>query len=106
MWTLRYKGDIQSYFTSLRALNLLAKVTGEPLQDMVNWVILSEIMYMRFAQNRAIFTEDKPFLLATYEAGRQAEMEKSLLKHIEGTTRSQGSYTNSKESGKKGNKIR
>jgi len=62
-------------------------------------------MHMRFAQNRGIFTEDKPFLLATYEAGRQVEMEKSLLKHIEGTTPSQGSSTNSKESRKKGTKI-
>jgi hypothetical protein len=91
MWTLRYKGDIKAYFTSFRALNLLAKATGEPLQDMVNRAMPSEILHMRFAHNFGIFTEDEPFLDATYEAGRQVELEKSLLKHTEGTSRVQTS---------------
>ena len=36
MCALRYQGDAKAYLTSFRALNRLAKTTGEAMQDMVN----------------------------------------------------------------------
>ena len=70
MSALHYKGDIKVYLTAFRALNIHARVTGEALQNKVNLALPLEIIDMRFAQNPRLFTEDEPFLVATYEAGR------------------------------------
>jgi hypothetical protein len=83
MWTLRYKGDIKAYLTSFRALNLLAKSSGEPLQDMINRALPIEILHMRFSHHAGIFTDDEIFLQATYEAGKQVELEKRVTKSRE-----------------------
>jgi len=77
---LHYKGDIKAYLTAFRALNIHAQVTGEALQSKVNVALLLEIIDMRFAQNPRLFTEDEPFLVATYEAGRHWENRNLLAK--------------------------
>jgi len=40
----------------------------------------AEILTMRFSQNPRPFTEDEPFLLATYKAGRHVEVLQAVLK--------------------------
>ena len=80
MSALRYKGDIKGYLTAFRALNIHAWVTGEALQNKVNLALPLEIIDMRFAQNPRLFTEDEPFLVATYEAGRHWENRNLLAK--------------------------
>jgi len=80
MWALRYEGDIESYFTTFRALNHHAKVNGVPLQYMIDQAMPEDIIDMRFAHNPGVFREDEPFLRATYEAGRSVERLKALLK--------------------------
>jgi len=102
MWALQYKGDIKAYLTSFRALNLLAKSSGEPLQDMINRALPLEILHMRFSRYTGIFTDDELFLDATYEAGKQVELEKSIVKSKEapGSAPGSDSNRNSKEPGK------
>jgi hypothetical protein len=97
MWALRYKGDIKAYLTSFRALNLFAKSSGEPLQDMINRALPIEILHMRFSQYTGIFTEDEVFLQATYEAGKQVELEKRVIKsrEVPGTAPVSGSQDSS-----------
>jgi len=80
MWALRYEGDIKSYFTTFRALNLHAKVNGVPLQHMIDQAMPEDIIDMRFAHNPSVFRDDEPFLRATYEAGRSVERLKALQK--------------------------
>jgi hypothetical protein len=99
MWALRYKGDIKAYLTSFRAQNRLAKSTGEAMQDMVNRALPTELIHMRFARSAGTFTNDEAFLQATFEAGRQVEMEKNVIKRHE-MLGSQSSSGNSKGSGK------
>jgi len=62
------------------ALNIHVRVTGEALQSKVNVAVLLEIIDMRFAQNPCLFTEDEPFLVATYKAGRHWENRNLLAK--------------------------
>jgi hypothetical protein len=100
---LRYKGDIKAYLTAFRALNIHARVNGEALQNKVNLALPLEIIDMRFAQNPHLFTEDEPFLVATYEAGRHWENRNLLMKEkaaIERGSGGQSSNTSSKGSGK------
>ena len=78
--TLRYKGDIKAYLTAFRALNIHARVTGEALQSKVNVALPLEIIDLCFAQNPCLFTEEEPFLVATYEAGRHWENRNLLVK--------------------------
>jgi hypothetical protein len=66
----------------------------------VNLALPLEIIDMRFAQNPHLFTEDKPFLVATYEAGRHWENRNLLAK--EKATIERGSGTNSQISSTKG----
>jgi hypothetical protein len=101
MWALRYKGDIKAYVTSFRALNRLAKSTGEAMQDMVNKALPTDIVHMRFARSAGTFTDDDTFWHATFEAGRQVELEKNVIKRHESVPMgSQGSSGNSKGPGK------
>jgi len=65
---LRYQGDIRSYMTEFRALNLYARATGESLQEKVNLAIPESVMDMRFAHYLEDFTDDEGFLQATYQA--------------------------------------
>lgn len=100
---LRYKGDIKAYLTAFRALNIHARVTGEALQSKVNMALPLEIIDMRFAQNPRLFTEDEPFLVATYEAGRHWENRNLLAKEKTAVERGTGSGNHSstgKASGK------
>jgi hypothetical protein len=97
---LRYKGDIKAYLTAFRALNIHARVTGEALQNKVNLALPLEIIDMRFAQNPHLFTEDEPFLVATYEAGRHWENRNLLVKEKAAIER--GSGMGGQNSGTKG----
>jgi hypothetical protein len=92
---LRYKGDIKAYLTAFRALNIHARVTGEALQNKVNLALPLEIIDMRFAQNPHLFTEDEPFLVATYEAGRHWENRNLLAKEKAAIERGSGTGTQS-----------
>jgi len=80
LWQLRYAGDIRAYFTEFKALNRYAQATGEGLQEKINLAMTSEILCMRFAQNRGTFADDEGFMEATYEAGLQVEELKALEK--------------------------
>ena len=75
---LRYQGDIRSYMTEFRALNLYARATGESLQEKVNLAIPESVMDMRFAHYLEDFTDDEAFLQATYQAALQVEKKKAL----------------------------
>jgi len=97
---LRYKGDIKAYLTAFRALNIHARVTGEALQSKVNVALPLEIIDMCFAQNPRLFTEDEPFLVATYEAGRHWENRNLLAK--EKAASEWGSRTGSQNATSKG----
>jgi len=97
---LRYKGDIKAYLMAFRALNIHAQVTGEVLQSKVNVALPLEIIDMRFAQNPRLFTEDEPFLVATYEAGRHWENRNLLAKEKAASER--GSGTGNQNSTQKG----
>ena len=97
---LRYKGDIKAYLTAFRALNIHARVTGEALQSKVNVALPLEIIDIRFAQNPRLFTEDEPFLVATYEAGRYRE-NRNLLAKVKAATE-RGSRTGSQNATSKG----
>jgi len=77
---LKYTGDIQAYFTELRALNRYAQATGEGLQEKVNIAMTSEILRMRFAHYKGGFVDDNDFMEATYQAGLQVEEMKALEK--------------------------
>jgi hypothetical protein len=106
MSALRYKGNIKAYMTTLRALNLRAHATGEPLMALVDKAMPDSIIDMRFAQNPVIFSEDDPFLRATYEAGRHVERRDDRKKERErqgngnGGSGGPSSSGSSKESGK------
>jgi len=97
---LRYKGDIKAYLMAFGALNIHARVTGEALQSKVNVALPLEIIDMRFAQNPRLFTEDEPFLVATYEAGRYRE-NRNLLAKVKAATE-RGSRTGSQNATSKG----
>jgi len=43
---LKYQGDIRSYMTEFRALNLYAHATGESLQEKVNLAMPESVMNM------------------------------------------------------------
>ena len=75
---------------AFRALNIHARVMGEALQSKVNVALPLEIIDMRFAQNPRLFTEDEPFLVATYEAGRHWEIRNLLAKEKAASERGSG----------------
>ena len=75
---LKYHGDIRSYMTEFRALNLYARATGESLQEMVNLAMPESVMDMRFTHYLEDFADDKGFLQATYQAALQVEKKKAL----------------------------
>jgi len=75
---LKYQGDIRSYMTEFRALNLYARATGESLQEKVNLAMPESVMDMRFAHYLEDFADDEGFLQATYQAALQVEKKKAL----------------------------
>jgi hypothetical protein len=75
---LRYKGDIKSYFTEFRTLNLIAGATGQGLQEKIDLAMPDEILDMRAAQFKGILSTDEEFLTATEEAGLHVERTKAL----------------------------
>ena len=75
---LRYQGDIRSYMTEFRALNLYACATAESLQEKVNLAMPESVMDMRFTHYLEDFADDEGFLQATYQAALQVEKKKAL----------------------------
>jgi hypothetical protein len=75
---LRYKGDIRSYFTEFRTLNLIAGATGQGLQEKIDLAMPDEILDMRAVQFKGILSTDEEFLTATEEAGLHVERTKAL----------------------------
>jgi len=75
---LRYSGDIRAYMTEFRALNNLARATGESLQEKIDLAMPEAVIDMRFAQYLGEFADDEGFLHATYQAALQVERKKAL----------------------------
>jgi len=75
---LKYQGDIRSYMTEFRALNLYAHAKGESLQEKVNLAMPESVIDMRFAHYLEDFADDEGFLQATYQAALQVEKKKAL----------------------------
>jgi len=75
---LRYKGDIKTYFTEFRALNVYAQATGEGLREKIDQAMPDSILDMHFAHYMEEFIDDEHFLTATYNAGLHTERRKAL----------------------------
>jgi len=75
---LRYSGDIRAYMTEFRALNNLARATGESLQEKIDLAMPEAVIDMRFAHYPGEFADDEGFLHATYQVVLQVERKKAL----------------------------
>jgi len=75
---LKYNGDIRAYMTAFRALNNLARATGESLQEKIDLAMPEGVIDMRFAHYLGEFADDEGFLQATYQAALQVERKKAL----------------------------
>jgi len=75
---LKYNGDIRAYMTEFRALNNLARATGESLQEKIDLAMPEAVIDMRFAHYLGEFADDEGFLHATYQAALQVERKKAL----------------------------
>jgi len=75
---LRYNGDIRAYMTEFRALNNLARASGESLQEKIDLAMPEAVIDMRFAHYLGEFADDEGFLHATYQAALQVERKKAL----------------------------
>jgi len=75
---LNYNGDIQAYMTEFRALNNLARATGDSLQEKIDLAMPEAVIDMRFAHYLGEFADDEGFLQATYQAALQVERKKAL----------------------------
>jgi len=75
---LKYSGDIRAYMTEFRALNNLARATGESLQEKIDLAMPEAVIDMRFAHYLGEFADDEGFLQATYQAALQVERKKAL----------------------------
>ena len=75
---LKYQGDIRSYMTEFRALNLYTRAMEERLQEKVNLAMPESVMDMRFAHYLEDFADDEGFLQATFQAALQVEKKKVL----------------------------
>jgi len=75
---LRYSGDIRAYMTEFRALNNLARATGESLQEKIDLAMPEAVIDMRFAHYLGEFVDDEGFMHATYHAALQVERKKAL----------------------------
>jgi len=75
---LRYSRDIWAYMTEFRALNNLARATGESLQEKIDLAVPKAVIDMRFAHYLGEFADDEGFLHATYQAALQVERKKAL----------------------------
>lgn len=80
MWALEYRGDIQAYMTSFRSLNMIARATGEPLQDIVNQAMTTDIVDMCFNQHTEPYEDDEDFLETVLRAGNHVERRDALKK--------------------------
>jgi len=91
---LRYGGDIRAYMTEFRALNNLARATGESLQEKIDLAMPEAVIDMQFAHHLGEFADDEGLLHATYQAALQVERKKALKQakeQIRGQTGSSGS---------------
>jgi len=75
---LRYKGDINAYFTEFRALNVYAQATSEGLREKIDLAMPDSILDICFAHYMEEFVDDEHFLMATYNAGLHVEWRKAL----------------------------
>jgi len=101
---LRYTGDIRAYVTEFRALNNLARATGESLQEKIDLAMPEAVIDMRFAHYLGEFADDEGFLYATYQAALQVERKKALKQakeQMRGQTGSTGSGRTEKKEDKK-----
>jgi len=101
---LRYSGDIWAYMTEFRALNNLARATGESLQEKIDLAMPEAVIDMRFANYLREFANDEGFLHATYQAALQVKRKKALKQakeQIRGQTGNSGSGRTEKKEDKR-----
>ena len=75
---LRYKGDINAYFTEFRALNVYTRATGVGLREKIDQAMPDNILNLHFTHYMEEFVDDEHFLAATYNAGLHMERRKAL----------------------------
>jgi len=101
---LRYSGDIRAYMTEFRALNNLARATGESLQEKIDLAMPEAVIDMRFAHYLGEFADDEGFLHATNQVALQVERKKALKQakeQIRGQTGNSGSGRTEKKEDKR-----
>jgi len=74
---LKYQGSIHAYLTEFRALNNVARATGEALREKVDLAMPDAVLDMRFAHYLEDFADDEGFLQATHQAVLQVEKKKA-----------------------------
>jgi len=90
--------------TEFRALNNLARATGESLQEKIDSAMPEAVIDMRFAHYLEEFADDEGFLHATYQAVLQVERKKALnqaKKQMKGQTGSTGNVRTEKKEDKR-----